>query len=134
MVFLSERGLRPLLIPHLHEFFRHNIRCRRHLTPHMAKRTIKPGDCPRADIAMPTREILTRVLQNCDYRFRTIQCPQQKKPAEVTAAKWQISDDHWTMWTIVDCSLLPAGEIWCGRKCLPLVESSPNGSAQQSSS
>jgi hypothetical protein len=75
---------------------------------------------------MSSSETLDRVLQTCDHRFRTIQCPLQKKPAEVTAAKWQISDDHWTPWTIVDCSLLPAGEIWCDMKCLPLIESSAN--------
>ena len=75
---------------------------------------------------MPSSEILTRMLQNCDYRFRTIHCPQQKKPAEVTAAKWQVCTDHWTAWTIVDCSLLPAGEVGCGRNCLPLIENSPS--------
>jgi hypothetical protein len=83
---------------------------------------------------MPRPETLSRVLQNCDYRFRTVQCPHQKESAEVTAIKWQISDDQWTPWTIVDCSLLPAGEIWCGKKCLLLVESSPNQAALQSSS
>lgn len=75
---------------------------------------------------MPNPEILDRILRACDYRYRTIQCPEQKKPAEITAAKWQISDDHWTGWTIVDCSLLPAGEVWCEMKCLPQVESSSN--------
>lgn len=71
---------------------------------------------------MSRSDIVNRVLQNCDYRFRTVQCPHQNKSAEITVAKWHISDDHWTAWTIVDCSLLPAGEIWCGKKCLPLVE------------
>lgn len=69
-------------------------------------------------------ETLDRILQTCDYRFRAIPCPHQKKLAEITAAKWQISDDRWTPWTIVDCSLLPAGEIWCDMKCLALVENS----------
>lgn len=75
---------------------------------------------------MPNPEIVDRVLRTCNYRYRTIYCSQKKKPADVTAAKWQISDDHWTSWTIVDCSLLPAGEVWCGMPCLSLVEKSPS--------
>lgn len=73
---------------------------------------------------MSEPEVLDRILQTCDYRFRTVQCPQEKLPAEITAAKWQISDQHWTSWTIVDCSLLPAGEVWCHMRCLAQLENS----------
>lgn len=75
---------------------------------------------------MSDPEILDRILHTCDYRYRAVDCPEKKCPAEVTAAKWQVSDDRWTEWTIVDCSLLPAGEVWCDMKCLPLVESAAN--------
>ena len=74
---------------------------------------------------MPSGEIVERVLRACDYRYRAVDCPLKKKRADITAAKWQTSD-RWTPWTIVDCSLLPAGEVWCDMKCLPLIESSPN--------
>ncbi len=75
---------------------------------------------------MPNPEIVDRVLRTCEYRCRTIECPHKKKLADVIAVKWQISDDHWTQWTIVDCSLLPAGEVWCDMDCLALIESPPN--------
>jgi hypothetical protein len=71
---------------------------------------------------MSDAEVLDRILQTCDYRFRSVRCPHKERIAEVTAAKWQISDQHWTPWTIVDCSLLPAGEVWCAMSCLPELE------------
>jgi len=71
---------------------------------------------------MSDPEVLDRIMQTCDYRFRTVECPREKKPAEITAAKWQVSDHHWTLWTVVDCSLLPAGEVWCSMSCLPELE------------
>ena len=71
---------------------------------------------------MSDPEVLDRILQTCDYRFRTVHCPQELKPADITAAKWQVSDEHWTPWTVVDCSLLPAGEVWCHMNCLAELE------------
>jgi hypothetical protein len=71
---------------------------------------------------MSDPEILDRLLQTCDYRFRTVQCPHKKKLADVTAAKWQVGDDRWTPWTVVDCPLLPAGEMWCDMDCLSQLE------------
>ena len=58
---------------------------------------------------MPNPEIVDRVLRLCEYRYSTMDCPHKRKLADITAAKWQVSDDRWTSWTIVDCSLLPAG-------------------------
>lgn len=75
---------------------------------------------------MASAEVLDRVLQTCDYRFRTVYCPNKKCPADITAAKWQVSDNHWTLWTIVDCSQLPAGEMWCDMNCLSQLELSSN--------
>jgi len=73
---------------------------------------------------MSDPEVLDRILQTCDYRFRTVQCPHEKVPADITVAKWQVSDLHWTPWTIVDCSLLPAGEVWCHMSCLSQLDNS----------
>jgi hypothetical protein len=74
---------------------------------------------------MSDPDVLDRILQNCDYRYRTLQCPRRQKAADVTAAKWQVAGDHWTPWTVVDCSLLPAGEMWCEMNCLPELECTP---------
>ena len=67
---------------------------------------------------MPDHEILGRVPRGCDYRFRQVHCPHKAKPADITAAKWQMDDKRWTSWTVVDCPLLPAGEMWCDMTCL----------------
>jgi len=71
---------------------------------------------------MSNSEIFDRLLQNCEYRSRTVRCPRKQELAAITAAKWQVGDDHWTPWTIVDCPLLPAGEIWCDMTCLSQLE------------
>jgi hypothetical protein len=75
---------------------------------------------------MSEPEILDRLLQTCEYRFRTVLCPHKNKPADITTAKWQISNDQWTPWKVLDCPLLPAGEMWCDMACLSQVENSPN--------
>jgi hypothetical protein len=67
---------------------------------------------------MSDPEILERALRSCDYRFRKVDCPHKEKRADITAAKWQIGDNKWTRWTVVDCPLLHAGQIWCDMNCL----------------
>jgi hypothetical protein len=67
-------------------------------------------------------ELGERLLRTCDYRFPTVLCPHKKKLADVTLAKWQIANDAWTSWTVIDCTLLPAGEVWCDKSCLSLLE------------
>ena len=75
---------------------------------------------------MSDPEVLDRLLQTCEYRFRTIRCPHKDNPADITAAKWQISEDRWAPWTVVDCPLLPAGEMWCDMSCLSQLENPSN--------
>lgn len=74
---------------------------------------------------MSDPDILDRLLRTCDYRFRTIHCPHKDKDADITAARWQINNNHWTRWTVIDCPLLPAGEVWCERECLSQLEDPP---------
>jgi len=74
---------------------------------------------------MSDPKIVEQLLRSCDYRFRNVHCPHKEMPADITAAKWQITDNKWTRWTIVDCPLLPAGEIWCDMTCLSQLEHSP---------
>lgn len=73
---------------------------------------------------MSDPKLLQRTLRSCDYRCCTVHCPHEKTAAAITAAKWQLPDDRWTKWKIVECPLLPAGEIWCDMTCLPQLESS----------
>jgi len=55
-------------------------------------------------------------------RMQRVFCPHKMLPAVVTASKWQMTDGHWTSWTIVDCPLLLAGLMDCDMKCLSQLE------------
>ena len=71
---------------------------------------------------MPDPEIFGRGLRTCQYRCCEVRCPREETAATITAAKWPIGDNQWTQWKIVDCPLLPAGEVWCDMTCLPQLE------------
>jgi hypothetical protein len=73
---------------------------------------------------MSDPEIFERCLRSCDYRCRRVHCPDKDTAADITAAKWSIGNNQWTQWKIVDCPLLPAGEVWCDMTCLSQLESS----------
>jgi len=64
---------------------------------------------------MSNPEILERILEACGYRFRNVVCPNKDKIASITVAKFQGDD---TDWTVVECSLLPNGEVNCAMNCL----------------
>lgn len=64
---------------------------------------------------MPDPELLDRILENCSFRFRNVVCPNKDKVASITAAKFQGEDADWS---VVECSLLPNGEIKCAMTCL----------------
>jgi hypothetical protein len=63
-----------------------------------------------------------KLLASCTDRMRTIYCPHKKKPAEITASRWQTSEGQWTAWVIADCPLLPAGLIDCDMSCLSQLD------------
>jgi hypothetical protein len=42
-------------------------------------------------------------------------CPNKKKLASITAAKFPGEDADWS---VVECSLLPSGEVKCAMSCL----------------
>lgn len=65
-----------------------------------------------------------KLIESCAYRVRTVCCPHQKKPAEITASRWKTSDGQWTAWAIVDCPLLLAGLIDCDMSCLSQLDES----------
>jgi hypothetical protein len=60
-------------------------------------------------------EILDRILQTCSFRFREVVCPNKDKVAKIAAAKFPSEDSDWT---VVECSLLPNGEVKCAMSCL----------------
>ena len=64
---------------------------------------------------MTDPEILDRILENCSIRFRNVVCPNKEKVASITAAKFQNEDADWS---VVECSLLPSGEVNCAMTCL----------------
>ena len=45
-------------------------------------------------------------------------CEQRNCEADVVAANWPFSEEGWSDWRIIDCSLLPGGALSCGMDCL----------------
>ena len=64
---------------------------------------------------MSEPDVLDRILQTCSYRFRNMVCPNKDRIASITAAKFHGED---TDWSVVECSLLPNGEVKCAMSCL----------------
>jgi len=58
-------------------------------------------------------EILDRILENCSFRFRNVVCPNREKVAHIALVKIQDAD-----WSVMECSLLPNGEVNCAMTCL----------------
>ena len=45
-------------------------------------------------------------------------CSQHHREAEVIVAMWPHSEEGWSDWRVIDCSLLPPGAVRCGMDCL----------------
>ena len=61
---------------------------------------------------------LRRAGDSCVDCEVTVHCPSQHCKAQITVARWQANNGLYTPWTVVDCSLLPAGQITCHVACL----------------
>jgi len=48
----------------------------------------------------------------------TVDCPTHHTKARITIAMWRAGNGQYTPWTVVDCSLLPAGDTPCHVGCL----------------
>ena len=59
-----------------------------------------------------------RPADSCIDCSVTVDCPSQHAKAEITVARWKAENGQYTPWTVVDCSLLPAGQISCHVGCL----------------
>ena len=51
-------------------------------------------------------------------RVLTVECPTLETKASITVARWKVGEGQYTPWTVVDCSLLPAGQVSCHVSCL----------------
>ena len=67
-------------------------------------------------------------VDSCIDCVVTVDCPNQQTKAQITVARWKAGNGQYTPWTVVDCSLLPAGSICCHVDCLAqLTDSSRLG-------
>jgi len=70
-----------------------------------------------AELSLPPKK-----LDACEHKIANVFCPTQWKMAKVIAAKWDRGENHMALWDIVDCPLLPAGEVWCDKRCLDQID------------
>jgi len=49
---------------------------------------------------------------------QTVFCTQHKRVADIVVANWPHSDEGWSDWRVIDCSLLQPGATRCGMDCL----------------
>jgi len=62
------------------------------------------------------------LIDSCTERELTVDCPARRMKADITIARWKSNDSQLTPWNVVDCSLLPAGQVSCQRDCLADLE------------
>jgi hypothetical protein len=67
---------------------------------------------------MSNPSTIKSLLESCTYRNSAVLCPNKKLLTNILAAKWLKNDSQWTPWTVIDCSLLPAGQMDCEMSCL----------------
>jgi len=49
---------------------------------------------------------------------QTVLCTQHNREAQIVVATWPYSEEGWSDWRVIDCSLLPPGAVHCGMDCL----------------
>ncbi len=49
---------------------------------------------------------------------QTVHCTQRNCDAQIVVANWPLSEEGWSDWRVIDCSLLPPGAVACGMDCL----------------
>ena len=47
-----------------------------------------------------------------------VHCSLHNRDADVIVANWPFSEEGWSDWRVIDCSLLPPGAFHCGMDCL----------------
>ena len=51
-------------------------------------------------------------------RPQKVICSQRNCEAQIVIANWPFSEEGWSDWRVIDCSLLPSGAVKCGMDCL----------------
>lgn len=49
---------------------------------------------------------------------QTLHCSERNREAHIVVANWPFSEEGWSDWRVIDCSLLPPGAVNCGMDCL----------------
>jgi hypothetical protein len=47
-----------------------------------------------------------------------VYCLARSREANIVVANWPLSEEGWSDWRVIDCSLLPTGTVSCGMDCL----------------
>jgi hypothetical protein len=47
-----------------------------------------------------------------------VHCSVHNRDADIVIANWPFSEEGWSDWRVIDCSLLPPGAGNCGMDCL----------------
>jgi hypothetical protein len=47
-----------------------------------------------------------------------VHCSQRSCEAQIVVANWPFSEEGWSDWRVIDCSLVPPGALNCGMDCL----------------
>ena len=47
-----------------------------------------------------------------------VHCSVYKREADIVVANWPLSEEGWSDWRVIDCSLLPSSAVQCGMDCL----------------
>jgi hypothetical protein len=45
-------------------------------------------------------------------------CAKYNREAAIVVANWPFSEEGWSDWRVIDCSILPPGAVNCGMDCL----------------
>jgi hypothetical protein len=45
-------------------------------------------------------------------------CAKHNREAAIVVANWPFSEEGWSDWRVIDCSILPIGAVNCGMDCL----------------
>lgn len=46
-----------------------------------------------------------------------IHCTVHNRDANIVVANWPFSDEGWSDWRVIDCSVLPPGTVHCEMEC-----------------
>jgi hypothetical protein len=47
-----------------------------------------------------------------------VHCSVHNCDAEIVVANWPLSEEGWSGWRVIDCSILQPGAVRCGMDCL----------------